>query len=91
MSAEPVSYFQAVLDMHLFIAEDLRGTLPNTCESQSSNPAATVELVYGALTALEKMLFGTTRQFAVTVQGCCCYTEYLEQTLSHSKSQCRLL
>lgn len=91
MSAKPVSYFQAVLDMHLFIAADLRGTLPNDCESESSNPTATVEQVYVALTALEKMLFCTTRQFAVTVQGCCCYTEYIERTLSHSKSQCRLL
>jgi hypothetical protein len=91
VSVDPVSYFQAVLDIHVFINEDLKGTLPIECEDESSNPVATIELIYHSLTSLEKMLFGTTRPFAVTVEGCCLYTEHVEHTLSQSKNRCRLL
>jgi hypothetical protein len=91
VSVDPVSYFQAVLDMHVFINEDLKGTLPDKCEVDSSTPVATIELIYHSLTALEKMLFGTSRQFAVSVEGCCLYTEHVEHTLSQSKNRCRLL
>ena len=88
---EPVSYFQAVLDMHVFINDDLKGTLPDDCNPESSNPVATIELIHHSLTALEKMLFGTACLFAVSVEGCCRYTEHVEHTLSQSKNRCRLL
>jgi hypothetical protein len=91
VSVDPVSYFQAVLDMHVFINEDLKGTLPVKCEADSSNPLAMLELIHSSLSALEKMLFGTSCPFEVSVEGCCRYTEHLEHTLSQSKNRCRLL
>jgi hypothetical protein len=91
VTVEPVSYFQAVLDMHVFINDDLKGTLPDKGKTASSNPVATIELIYHSLTALEKMLFGTACSFAVSVEGCCRYTEHVEHTLSQSKNRCRLL
>lgn len=91
VTVDPVSYFQAVLDMHVFINEDLKGTLTEECEATSSNPVATIELIYHSLTTLEKMLFGTSRSFVVSVEGCCLYTEHVEHTLSQSRNRCRLL
>ena len=91
VSVEPISYFQAVLDMHVFINEDLKGTLPDECEAATSNPIATLELIHHSLSTLEKMLFGTSCPFAVSVEGCCRYTEHLEHALSQSKNRCRLL
>ena len=91
VTVDPVSYFQAVLDMHQFINTDLQGTLPDNSNTDSPNSVATIEQIYRSLTVLEQMLFGTTHQFAVSVEGCCHYTTHLERTLSQSKNRCRLL
>ena len=89
VEVDPVSYFQAVLTMHDFIRNDLDGTFVPA--PTVPPPSATIELISHSLTALEKMLFDTSHPFAPTVEGCCLYTDYLERTLSRSRTTCRLL
>lgn len=91
VTVDPVSYFQAVLDIHQFINQDLTGTLTDETHNDLPNSVATLEQICHSLTALDQMLFGTTHSFATSVEGCCLYTQHIERTLSQSKNRCRLL
>ena len=88
-TSEPKSYFRAVLHAHNSIRQDLEGMLTIN-PPDVSNETTTVAHVYASLKSLESTLFGTQTEFPPTVEGCCKYTEYMEEQLGN-RSTCDIV
>lgn len=76
------SYFQASLNIHQQIHNDLNDILP--VEPACEGGETTIEQVHVSLQTLEKQLFGSSSNFDVDIKGCCLYTRSLERRLSTS-------
>lgn len=89
MKVQPESYFKSILEVHQFIRDDLNGTfqelLPSTC------PDDAIGQIYLSLHELDRMLFSELHTFEKSIEGCCLYTEYLENRLRKSTHRCVLL
>lgn len=84
-TAEPKSYFRAVLHAHNSIRGDLEDIL-TIHPPDISRDATTVVHVHASLVSLETILFGTQTEFPTTVEGCCKYTENMEERLGNRSS-----
>lgn len=81
-TSEPKSYFRAVLHAHNSIRQDLKDMLLIS-PPDVTNETTTVAHVHASLKSLERTLFGTKSDFPSTVEGCCKYTEYMEEQLGN--------
>jgi hypothetical protein len=85
LNLKPTSYFTATLLAHKWIKNDLGEVMENT--KIDLNESTTLDQVYSSLVHMEKLLFGSSTSFNVTIRGCCEYTEFLENKLK-SNSIC---
>lgn len=84
----PKSYFKAVIYAHQCIRNDLNEVIPHEQEDHDSQ--TTIEHVHASLQDLEKRLFGMQTEFPATIEGCCQYTETLQERLG-KKSTCAIV
>lgn len=87
---DPSSYFQSVSRMHTYIIQDLKGIFPEQQE-RATNTQITIEQLRNTLVELEQILFGSSSDFAPTIEGCCLHTKYINDKLSFSKNRCQIL
>ena len=90
LQVEPSSYFKSVIQAHTYIRHDLSGTFDDT-KVPDKKAETTVENIHDSLQGLEQLLFGEMSAFDTSLEGCCLYTSYLEQSLNKHEKRCVLL
>ena len=73
IETNPSSYFNATVNAHGLILEDLSGVLDINASNDHSQIA--ISEVHDSLKTIENTLFGTKSDFSVDIEGCCLYTD----------------